>query len=297
MAFTLRIKKTGLFGNKTISLQEIVQNCGFKYGVYNDFYVLDEDQDRNGSCILYNPQHIGRGISISNYGSEVEIRHNIPTTASEIADFVKLLAEIKRQYGKCEIRDKDSGKVLPFEAFADEIPAHLIELSSKEIIEGAKQGKEYGSWILTLAKWPFFADDEMIEEMSQPGKAQRFAEILHEKQNIDAYYAKPHFYRNSVDNSTLAGYTYTEECTSIFPTDFNCFIDANNPTQPFKADKGMISFFIFSEKRTLDGIYDYDKFIKYVMEHGATKYDANHILLPEYTKEQILEIAEACEMD
>lgn len=33
------------------------------------------------------------------------------------------------------------------------------------------------------------------------------------------------------------------------------------------------------------------------MEHGATKYDANHILLPEYTKEQILEIAEACEMD
>ena len=105
MAFTLRIKKTGLFGNKTISLQEIVQNCGFKYGVYNDFYVLDEDQDRNGSCILYNPQHIGRGISFSNYGSEVEIRHNIPTTASEIADFIKLLAEIKRQYGKCEIRD------------------------------------------------------------------------------------------------------------------------------------------------------------------------------------------------
>ena len=46
MAFTLRIKKTGLFGNKTISLQEIVQNCGFKYGVYNDFYVLDEDQDK-----------------------------------------------------------------------------------------------------------------------------------------------------------------------------------------------------------------------------------------------------------
>ena len=59
----------------------------------------------------------------------------------------------------------------------------------------------------------------------------------------------------------------------------------------------MISFFIFSEKRTLDGIYDYDKFIKYVMEHGATKYDANHILLPEYTKEQILEIAKTCEMD
>ena len=292
MAFTLKIRKTGLFGKKNISLEEIVQNCGFKYGVYNDFYVLDEGQERNGSCILYNPAKIGRGISLVNKGSEVEIRHNIPTTATEIADFAKLVAEIRRQYGKCEIKD-DDGKTIPFEAFGD-ITADLLNFNAEQLVQSAKSCLEQRSWVMTLAMWPLFVDEDMAKELSRPGKVQAFEDYLHEKQKLDAYYAKPRFYLNKVNDSKIASYTLTEECLSIFPTDFNCFIDANNPQEPFTADEGIIYFFIYSEKRNIEGVFRYEKFVEYALAHGATQYDATHILVPEYNKQQMQEIAEYC---
>ena len=72
--------------------------------------------------------------------------------------------------------------------------------------------------------------------------------------------------------------------------DFNDFISASNPQKPIRADKGMIRFFIFSENRLLDGMWDYEEFIKYVMERGATQYDDAHILIPEYNKAGIEEM-------
>ncbi len=61
MPFSLKITRKGFFTKRTIDIGEMLENCKFKFGTYNDLYVLDEGKHQNNSCILYNPQHIGRG--------------------------------------------------------------------------------------------------------------------------------------------------------------------------------------------------------------------------------------------
>lgn len=43
----------------------------------------------------------------------------------------------------------------------------------------------------------------------------------------------------------------------------------------------------------LDGAYDYDKFIQYVMNKGAEYYDKSHIIVPAMSKVQMEEMAKA----
>lgn len=63
MAFSLTINRKGIFNKNTVDFEEIVKTLGFQYGIYNDFYVLDEGKSRNNSYIMYNPKQIGRGIA------------------------------------------------------------------------------------------------------------------------------------------------------------------------------------------------------------------------------------------
>ena len=291
MAFSIKIKRKGLFGCNEINLDEILKNCGFKYGLYNDFFVLDEGKRQGNSCILYNPQHIGRGIYYDgNGGSTVEISINMPTTQEDIEDFLALASEICRQLKKAEIHDFDNNKKYTLEELFAEKDG-LIQLNCDELKRRIENSDfEERSWIMTAARWPIWFDKKMCEELHEAKDLYVLSALFHEKQNMDTYYAKPSLMRNRADGAVLAMYTFTEECPSIFPIDFNDFLMASSPQNPIKADKGMITFYIFSEQRTLSGMWDYKEFIQYAIEHGAERYDKAHVLIPEYTKADIEKI-------
>lgn len=54
-----------------------------------------------------------------------------------------------------------------------------------------------------------------------------------------------------------------------------------------KVNEGYIQFYIYSEDRMEDGLYDYEKFIAYMINKGCKKYDATHIIIPPLTKVEI----------
>ncbi len=291
MPFSLKITRKGFFTKRTIDIGEMLENCKFKFGTYNDFYVLDEGKHQNNSCILYNPQHIGRGIYFDgNDDALVEMSINTPTSQYEIEDFFALAKEICRQYKSFDILNVEDNKKFSLEELLG-IKDDFIKFNYDELQRGIeKSGFGERAWIMTATMWPIWIDKKMCNELRESKDLSVFSQLLHDKQNMDTYYAKPSLMRNEVDNSILAIYTLTEDCLSIFPMDFNDFISASNPQNPIRADKGMIRFFIFSENRPLDGMWDYEEFIKYVMERGATKYDDAHILVPEYNKAGIEEM-------
>ena len=115
MAFTLVIQSKGLFNKaKSIDFAALLNNCKLSYGSYNDFYTMDEGKTKSGTAILFNPDRIGRGIffDAGNVSKgEIKVSYNIPTTAAEIEDFVKVVKEVERQFGKaslhCEEENKD----------------------------------------------------------------------------------------------------------------------------------------------------------------------------------------------
>ena len=95
MAFTLQIRQKKLFGKTVLDIPSLAHACGFCYGSNNDFYILQENEQANGTAVFYHQEHIGRGIFFD--GSRAregyyEISYNIPTTRAEITDFAGLAA-------------------------------------------------------------------------------------------------------------------------------------------------------------------------------------------------------------
>ena len=283
MAFTLQIRKKGFFGNKNVDLKLILKNCGLKYGSSNEFYILQEDVINQNTAVLYNPTRIGRGIFFNGSKAaegEISLSYNIPTTATEISDFVRIVKEVERQLKKVALYCVEEEREYTTQTLEDNIP-NMTQFSLQSLHEFCK--KEYSTYILTLAMWPFVMNKEQVLEFSECKDLQKFEQLLHDMQAIDAYYAKPTLMQNKADGKILAIYTLTEECVSIFPVKADDFLNLDS----IKIDEGLVRFYIFSENQARDGMFSYDRFISYMSEHGARKFDDTHLLIPSITKDEI----------
>lgn len=288
MAFTLKIKKRDSLDNMHISFGELLENCNLSFGHDNDFYIL-EDGMVERTAILYNPSRIGRGIFFDGRNIDegiIEISYNIPTTESEIEDFINVARELERQMESVDMYCIEEERNYTLEELMDN-KERMVLFSQIKLNEFCAN-KEYESYIFTLAMWPLVLTDEMVEKFEKCTDLQEFEQILHDKQNMDVYYAKPRLLQKQ-NGEIGAFYVFTEECESIFPVKADGFINLNQT----KVDEGFVQYYIFSEDYMMDGLYSYDKFISYMLEHGATYYDKNHILVPSMNKAQMEELAKA----
>lgn len=288
MAFTLKIEAKTLFGNKAVNFGQLIQNCGLQFGHDNEFYIL-EDGAADNTVILYNPNRIGRGIFFDGskmLEGKVEISYNIPTTEAEITDFICVAKELERQLKKVEmycVEEECKYTTAQLEQNKD----RMVQFSREKLNEFCAN-KEYSSYIFTLAMWPLELTDEMVTKFEVCTDLQEFEQILHDKQSMDVYYAKPRLMQKQT-GEIGAFYTFTEECESIFPVKADGFFCMER----VNVDESFVRYYIFSEERLMEGMYDYDKFIQYILEHGTTYYDRSHILVPSMNKEQMEELARA----
>lgn len=288
MAFTLKIRSEELGKTKTIDFKRILSNCSLEFGENDEFYILRESKLANGSAVLYNPKRIGRGIFFdgNNAGEgEITINYNIPTTAAEIKDFINVAKEIEAQLGRvtmfCEEEEREyTSKML------DENMDNMIAFSVKSLNEFCCN-TDYKTYIFTLAMFPWFLPQNKVDEYKTCDNLDDFEETLHGLQALDLYYAKPSVMRNGQTGQIAAFYTLTEDCPSVFPVAANMFLNLDN----IKIDQGFIRFYIFSEKRPLEGFYDYNEFIELLLkEKKAGIFDANHIVVPSLSKKDIEEL-------
>ncbi|MBN1052371.1 DUF4299 family protein [Clostridium botulinum] len=289
MGLTVKINRKSLFGNKKVDVKYMLKVCHLKYGSRNEFAVLDEDKINNDTFVAYNPNAIGRGIFFDcreiNSG-KIEIGISFPTTEKEIDDFMNVIKEINSQLKKIEILCIEENKRYKFGELINE-KDRIVEFSLKTLKEGCLKNMNM-PLTYTLAMWPVTLTNEQRNEFSKSNDLKQFEILLNEKQKIDAYYAKPRIYRNSVNNTTVAVYTLTEDCDSIFPVDGNNFMNL----EKIEIDEILIQFYFFSEKRVADGIYNYNKFIDKIMKDSIDYFDERHILIKPLTKNDINKIIE-----
>lgn len=129
MAFTLEIKQKKLFGKKSLDISSLAGACGFRYGSDNEFHILQEEQENQGTAIFYNPNRIGRGIFFDgSKGGEgfFTVSYNIPTTRAEIADFTRLVQEMERRLGKVEMYCPEEGRLFTSRNWNRELTGSLI---------------------------------------------------------------------------------------------------------------------------------------------------------------------------
>lgn len=287
MAFTLVIHSKGLFNKvKKIDFATLLNNCKLSYGSYNDFYTMDEGKTKNGTAILYNPNRIGRGIFFDARNvskGEITVSYNTPTTIAEIKDFVKVAKEVERQFGKASFHSEEENKDYSSSELEKMIP-QMSEFSLMQLNAGCSKN-DNSQYILTLAKFPWYMDDEKREKYKTIKTLDDFEYTIHELQKDDVYYAKPSLFKDGKSGKILAFYTLTSNCESYFPINAESFLNFDAP----KVDEAFIRFFIYEEEKVVEGHYPYDKFVEFIKEKGATKFDAERLKVPELSKEEIME--------
>ena len=289
MALTLKIKSKGIFGrNKGINFGELLKNCGLDYGKYNEFHILVNREAEQNTAILFNPKRIGRGIFFdagkANEG-EITIRLNFPTTPSEIRDFVNVAKEIERQFGKAFLHSEEEDKgytTASLESSIDDMIRFSLETLNRQCTENPD--KQY---ILTLALFPWFVEKNKRAEYKECTSLDDFEEKMHSLQAGDYYYAKPSLFKDTNSGKNLAFYTLTDDCESVFPIHADDFLNMND----VKIHQGHIRFFLFEEKKVVDGIYPYDAFMDYVWKNVAP-FDATHVIVPPMSKNEIFKFIE-----
>lgn len=287
MAFTLQIQSKKLLGKVNFNLEKMVKNCNLEYGSSNSFYVLEEGKTKEGTAIIYNPSRIGRGIFIDYSKADkgnLELSFNIPTSGSEIHDFIQVVKEIVSQMRRVSmycVEEERVYSVQDLEATEERLKAFCLERLNKFC-----QNKDYVSFMFTLAMWPVTLQEEDVKRFSSCSQLAEFESYIHDMQRIDAYYAKPRLLHSDERDVNGAFYVLTEECVSIFPSKADGFLNLNQ----IPIGEGFIQFYIYSEGRVADGLYDYDRFIQYVKDHGATDYDGDHLLIPAMSKADIEEM-------
>ncbi|MBP5493728.1 MAG: DUF4299 family protein [Lachnospiraceae bacterium] len=291
MAFTLVIQSKGLFSKaKSIDFATLLNNCKLSYGSYNDFYTMDEGKTKSGTAILFNPNRIGRGIFFDSRNinkGEIKVEYNTPTTTAEIEDFVKVAKEVERQFGKASFHFEDENKYFSSSELEKMIP-QMSEFSLKQLNEGSSK-IDNAQYILTLAKFPWYMDDEAKEKYKTAKTLDDFEETIHGLQKDDVYYAKPSLFKDGKSGKILAFYTLTSNCESYFPVKPDSFLNFDAP----KIDEAFIRFFIYEEEKVVEGHYPYDKFVEFIKEKGATKFDAERLRVPEISKAEIMEFVES----
>ena len=288
MAFTLQIRQKKLFGKTILDIPLLAQACGFCYGSNNDFYILQENEQLDGTVVFYNPEQIGRGIFFDGSKSRegyYEISYNIPTTRSEITDFARLAGEIERRLGRIEMYCVEEERAFTCRELEQGIEDFAA--FSRKSLNQFCGNKEYKSHILTLARWPYTLTEDKVAAWEKCTDLSDFERTLHGLQARDVYYAKPRLLQKNDTKEIGAFYALTEECESVFPVRADGFLNLSK----LKITEGFVQFVLYSENRVLEGMFPYERFIKEMGRHSIRQFDADHILIPPMTKAELEELA------
>lgn len=287
MAVDLVIRASGIFAKHELDLQALLRNTKLNFGSYTPFFVLNELNDGEIG-LLYNPVRMGRGIYFDGskmHEGEVKMSFNLPSTPTEISDFIRIVSEIKLQYRSIELFSENV--TMSMDEFVDGRENYLAY--SLSTLRGFCQTKEYESAIITLAAFPYTLTPDEMEFFSEKGTLEDFEKLLHKKQTTDAYYISPKIMHNEETKEIVAFYTLVENCPSILPVEHTCFLNL----EQIVVDQGLIRFYLESERKVMDGYFKYSDFITVVLDWGATYFDGDHIYLPGLGAEELREVANA----
>ncbi len=288
MAFTLQIRQKKLFGKTVLDIPSLAHACGFCYGSNDDFYILQENKQIQGTAVFYNPERIGRGIFFDGRKAQegyYEISYNIPTTKAEITDFTRLAGEIERRLGRVDMYCVEEERTFTGRELEQGIENFAV--FSQKSLNRFCGNKEFGSYILTLARWPYTLTENKVAAWETCTDLSDFVQTLHNLQAMDVYYAKPRLLQKNDTKEIVAFYALTEECESVFPVRADGFLNLSK----LKITEGFVQFVIYSEDRVLEGMFPYEQFIEELSGYGVRQFDADHILIPSMTKAELEKLA------
>lgn len=244
------------------NLLDLIQD-DMRYGTFDDSFLLKEN-DINGPIVVFDSHNICRGHEISITDDSIVLSLTLPTNENDIHFFYRHIESICKMMETNEfIRDNE--KVI-----IDSIN-NFIEYDKAASINALKDMKTkifnhtYDDMYIFGAVNPVVFGEKQIDFVDSD--LQKFGNFMNQLQSIDAYYAKPSFYRRS-DSSLFGIYTISNDVTSIFP----------KTPKPIFVKQCISNFFVsFVVDHQIKGMISFDDFLQNVDQ--SNEYDAEHFII------------------
>ena len=294
MSVEITIKQKGLLKKKLC--RDVILGDKLSFGYFDGVRLgeYEEAMDPN-DIIVYNPNCIGRGFTVDcdeEETKEVYMRLLYPTSSEEINDFVDCALRITKAWrGNVDIdMDGEETTIEDINNSRDMFRTtslNALEDWSQDIL---KEEEEIDMINLFCAMWSLSVGKKEAAIFANEQSLDSFRDYMHEKQNIDAFYPKPMFYKDD-KNSIIGRYVLSEEVTSIFPLKPVVPYGFDNPEteEQLEIDQWFVAFYSFTEKDLIAEI-DYEKAISLIPENKKEYYDASSILIDALSLNEIKDI-------
>lgn len=287
MSIDIEITQKGLF-KKTLDYNTIIGDLG--YGLYESNR-LTEGKIGDDEFIVYDKEHIGRGISVvckKGEKEKVSLRMLSPTCEEEIDVLYDIVERIASAWKGCLVM-QDEEKIDPHDL--TDLRTQMKEFNKgflKTLLE--KESEPDSVLAIFSAMWQLdLGEKDKAELLAASDSIKAYGEWLHRLQEIDAYYAVPSFY--STENDEILGmYFITEDTVSIIPIKPSVPFGFNDPQtgKPIEVSQWLVSFYSITNDNVA-GRLPYEKFTEYVLPKSK-RYDGSRIIIDGIKQEEMDDI-------
>lgn len=283
MAIDVTIRQSH-FGHKTMPL-EVILGGDMRYGRFECWHLI-EGEAGESEIIVYHPEHIGRGFSVSwrpEETKELKLCLPLPTSEGELRHFYAAVERMVQHWKGKLIVD---GTAKRLDAFMKGLP-DMLYFNEQAIRRAATEylnGESYGAMEFYSALWPLSAGREEMERFAANPAA--FGAWLHEKQAMDVYHAPVCFY--DTDEGVCGVYACIDGHPSVFPVKPAVPFDLIDPKtgRSLKCSAWKVMLVLEPEKTSL-GAIDYEVFVERIGPERMSRYDGGHFLLNPLTEQEV----------
>ncbi len=277
---------------KPLDIYTLVQD-DLAFGVHDSSWRLKEGELADGRVVIYNPEHIGRGIEVQwndFLNRDVRLSLPLPCTIHDMDVLYRVTSRIMA-YWDVESFMQD-GNIFNLEVI-DALKKSFIDYCIRALREtrDALPGRE--TQVLICARNPLYLSVDQLVEFGEDQDMEGFSLLLHQLQERDLYYGSAMIYRRG-SGDFLGVYAIVADTDTILP-----YIPHTAPLtvdpqtgKPLECDRYVASLTSLARKKRLAAI-SYSDFLKEINADGMERYDSAHFILKGLSEEEISRIARA----
>ena len=288
MALEIEIMQKGLF-KKELKLSDITGK-NLRYGVLDDAWRLVEGSQKGDMLVVYDPDHIGRGIEVGwkpRIRDHLKIRMPLPSTSYDVDMLYDVVERV------LDVWDMDSFVQDDEVAEREELGKYRAGKKEENLkllanMNETLQGSPVD--IMMCVMWPLSIRTQYLVELGVNRDAESFASYLHDHQAVDFYYAVPRFYQTE-KNEIVGHYVITSQTDSIIPLqpDDALYMTVNG--RRLDCTSFRVSLASIEEGKIIADM-PWEAFRMHMHFDRLQRFDEGHVILPAISEKQIHELAD-----
>lgn len=286
--------KNKQFIKKPLTIQDITMG---KYAAGTiDQYMRNTREVKDGELVVYNPDKIGRGVSVMGWNSdiknEIAIVANSFSTKYDYEMFYDIVGNIMRVW-KTKNFEEEGIKYseADLEKLCQEQKTNAMKMMAdiNNLVNRA-DGEELTFFSAML---PIDLKLDVIQKFGEENDEEGYADYLHELQTIDAYFAVPVYYAQKINkDACFGGYAITSDTDTIFPVKPKIPPFFTDPAtgKALECSLYIVNLCSYAQKKIV-ARFSFEDFVKLADINNCPEFDASHVILKGISEERMAEMA------